>query len=360
MNNIELKTNKYKSATNNPICEEIATFCEEPVFTNALLNDAVCVVMVKNKIEFRPGCKEALYLLDKEPEVIYIMLRPLDIVVFCQSKIETYSGVEDVCQHCNTSRESVEHLATRCITMPCYDHTKRYNNLYDAYIYSYRSDIILSFQNELYHSIQKILDNKQYEVLENLLGLIYKCTVVIIPYGINWNGIDREISKKVPGIIERGVWPGKKDFYEQLKSKKIGHKQVNLKNIFALILEGFYSEDCLNGFMPNSSDSYPLESNIKENSGNNDQKLIFQSTHYTLDLNNVQIFENEQNEDRNMEKRYPRLYTYPKLLKNTSDNSLDEISSTVHFDSHISHDTLQNYKESYDFKLDCNLDDSKS
>ncbi|KAK1350075.1 hypothetical protein LUQ84_001060 [Hamiltosporidium tvaerminnensis] len=122
----------------------------------------------------------------------------------------------------------------------------------------------------------------------------------------------------------------------------------------------FYSEDCLNGFMPNSSDSYPLESNIKENSGNNDQKLIFQSTHYTLDLNNVQIFENEQNEDRNMEKRYPRLYTYPKLLKNTSDNSLDEISSTVHFDSHISHDTLQNYKESYDFKLDCNLDDSKS
>ncbi|TBU04889.1 hypothetical protein CWI39_0744p0010 [Hamiltosporidium magnivora] len=49
---------------------------------------------------------------------------------------------------------------------------------------------------------------------------------------------DREISKKVPGIIERGVWPGKKDFYEQLKSKKIGHKQVNLKNIFALILEG--------------------------------------------------------------------------------------------------------------------------
>ncbi|TBU11412.1 hypothetical protein CWI38_1220p0010, partial [Hamiltosporidium tvaerminnensis] len=319
-------------------------------------------------IEFRPGCKEALYLLDKEPEVIYIVLSIKRIYkcfltlrflgrindtsarkAACSaiSKIETYSGVEDVCQHCNTPRESVEHLATRCITMPCHDYTKRYNNLYDAYIYSYRSDIILSFQNE-------------FGVLENLLGIIYKCTVEIVPYGINWNGIDREISKKVPGIIERGVWPGKKDFYEQLKSKKIGHKQVNLKNIFALILEGFYSEDCLNGFMPNSSDSYPLESNIKENSGNNDQKLIFQSTHYTLDLNNVQIFENEQNEDRNMEKRYPRLYTDPKLLKNTSDNSLDEISSTVHFDSHISHDTLQNYKESYDFKLDCNLDDSKS
>ncbi|TBU13661.1 hypothetical protein CWI38_0368p0010 [Hamiltosporidium tvaerminnensis] len=114
--------------------------------------------------------------------------------------------------------------------MPCHDYTKRYNNLYDAYIYSYRSDIILSFQNEF--------GPKQYEVLENLLGIIYKCTVEIVPYGINWNGIDREISKKVPGIIERGVWPGKKDFYEQLKSKKIGHKQVNLKNIFALILEG--------------------------------------------------------------------------------------------------------------------------
>ncbi|TBU10092.1 reverse transcriptase, partial [Hamiltosporidium tvaerminnensis] len=45
-------------------------------------------------------------------------------------------GAEGMCQHCNQSRKTVDHLATRCEKMLGHDYTRRHKEVYDVYIYS--------------------------------------------------------------------------------------------------------------------------------------------------------------------------------------------------------------------------------
>ncbi|TBU13251.1 hypothetical protein CWI38_0488p0010, partial [Hamiltosporidium tvaerminnensis] len=140
-------------------------------------------------------------------------------------------------QHCNQSRKTVDHLVTRYEKMLGHDYSRRHNEVV-------RCIHLLLLNKYKSHSVQEILDNeyaeikvntriktdvkircnrpdifildkiqnritlievgitsqdslqiveteklRKYDLLANELGLIYKCSVEIIPYIITWDGI---------------------------------------------------------------------------------------------------------------------------------------------------------------------------
>ncbi|TBU08174.1 hypothetical protein CWI38_2296p0010, partial [Hamiltosporidium tvaerminnensis] len=57
-------------------------------------------------------------------------VRPLDEAVFCYIQDRNvFWGAEGMCQHCNQSRKTVDHLATRCEKMLGHDYTRRHNEV---------------------------------------------------------------------------------------------------------------------------------------------------------------------------------------------------------------------------------------
>ncbi|TBU20279.1 hypothetical protein CWI38_0097p0020 [Hamiltosporidium tvaerminnensis] len=173
-------------------------------------------------------------------------VRPRDEAVFCYIQDRNvFWGAEGVCQHCNTSRKTVDHLATRCEKMLGHDYTRRHNEvvrcIHLLLLNKYKFKSSKRIRN---HSVQEILDNeyaeirvdtriktdvqirnnrpdifvldkrrnkitlievgitsqdslqiveteklRKYDLLANELGLIYKCSIEIIPYVITWDGI---------------------------------------------------------------------------------------------------------------------------------------------------------------------------
>ncbi|TBU20941.1 hypothetical protein CWI38_0008p0140 [Hamiltosporidium tvaerminnensis] len=232
------------------------------------LDDAVRAVLVKNKIHLRPGCKERLQLPRKElrrglhssnskanicfqlldclkkhkdtstrrapilklysaknNELVSVndflrwlkkgSVRPRDEAVFCYIQdINLFWGAEGMCQHCNQSRKTVDHLATR------YDIIKGSHSVQEILHKEYseirvktriktnvkircnRPDIFIldKRQNRItlievgitsQDSLQIVETEKlrKYDLLANELGLIYLCSVEIIPYVMTWDGI---------------------------------------------------------------------------------------------------------------------------------------------------------------------------
>ncbi|TBU10202.1 hypothetical protein CWI38_1945p0030 [Hamiltosporidium tvaerminnensis] len=154
-------------------------------------------------------------------------------------------GADGMCQHCNKSGKTVDYLATRCEKMLGHGYTRRHNEvvrcLHLLLLNRYK---FKSSKRIRSHSVQKILDNeyaeirvntriktdvkirnnrpdifildkkknkmtlievgitfqdslqiveteklRKYDLLANKLGLIYKCSVEIIPYVMTWDGI---------------------------------------------------------------------------------------------------------------------------------------------------------------------------
>ncbi|TBU12041.1 hypothetical protein CWI38_0925p0010 [Hamiltosporidium tvaerminnensis] len=150
-----------------------------------------------------------------------------------------------MCQHCGKSGKTVDHLATRCEKMLGHDYTRRHNEvvrcLHLLLLNRYK---FKSSKRIRSHSVQEILDNEyaeirvatriqtdvkirnnrpdifildkkknkitlievgitsqdslqivetekigNYDLLANELGLIYKCSVEIIPCVMTWDGI---------------------------------------------------------------------------------------------------------------------------------------------------------------------------
>ncbi|TBU12099.1 hypothetical protein CWI38_0898p0010, partial [Hamiltosporidium tvaerminnensis] len=173
-------------------------------------------------------------------------VRPRDEAVFCYIQDRNvFWRAEGVCQHCNTSRKTVDHLATRCEKMLGHDYTRRHNEVVRCiHLLLLNKYKFKSSKRIRSHSVQEILDNeyaeirvdtriktdvkirnnrpdifvldkrrnkitlievgitsqdslqiveteklRKYDLLVNELGLIYKCSVEIIPYVITWDGI---------------------------------------------------------------------------------------------------------------------------------------------------------------------------
>ncbi|TBU11283.1 hypothetical protein CWI38_1283p0010, partial [Hamiltosporidium tvaerminnensis] len=144
-----------------------------------------------------------------------IRLRNEAVFCYIQDR-NVFWRADGMCQHCGKSGKTVDHLATRCEKMLDHDYTRRHNEVVRCFKSSKR---IRS------HSVQEILDNEypeirvdtriktdvtirnnrpdifildkkknkitliEYDLLANELDLIYKCSVEIIPYVMNWDGI---------------------------------------------------------------------------------------------------------------------------------------------------------------------------
>ncbi|TBU11402.1 hypothetical protein CWI38_1225p0010, partial [Hamiltosporidium tvaerminnensis] len=173
-------------------------------------------------------------------------IRPRNEAVFCYIQDRNvFWGADGVCQHCGKSGKTVDHLATRCEKMLGHDYTRRHNEvvrcLHLLLLNRYK---FKSSKRIRSHSVQEILDNeyaeirvdtriktdvkirnnrpdifildkkknkitlievgitsqdslqiveteklRKYDLLANELGLIYKCSVEIIPYVMTWDGI---------------------------------------------------------------------------------------------------------------------------------------------------------------------------
>ena len=48
-----------------------------------------------------------------------------------------FGGAPGLCPHCKERPKTVDHLATQCNRMLGHDYTRRHNELYNAFIYSY-------------------------------------------------------------------------------------------------------------------------------------------------------------------------------------------------------------------------------
>ncbi|TBT98863.1 hypothetical protein CWI36_2195p0010, partial [Hamiltosporidium magnivora] len=115
-----------------------------------------------------------------------------------------------MCQHCNQSRKTVDHLATRCEKMLVQEildneyaeirvvtriktDVKIRCNRPDIFILDKRQNRITLIEVGItsQDSLQIVETEKlrKYDLLENELGLIYKCNVEIIPYVMTWDGI---------------------------------------------------------------------------------------------------------------------------------------------------------------------------
>ncbi|TBU20471.1 hypothetical protein CWI38_0065p0030 [Hamiltosporidium tvaerminnensis] len=172
------------------------------------------------------------------------MVKERKLFCYIQDR-NVFLGAEGVCQHCNTSRKIVDHLATRCEKMLGHDYTRRHNEVVRCiHLLLLNKYKFKSSKRIRSHSVQEILDNeyaeirvdtriktdvkirnnrpdifvldkrqnkitlievgitsqdslqiveteklKKYDLLANELGLIYKCSIEIIPYVITWDGI---------------------------------------------------------------------------------------------------------------------------------------------------------------------------
>ncbi|TBT98949.1 hypothetical protein CWI39_2203p0010, partial [Hamiltosporidium magnivora] len=138
-------------------------------------------------------------------------VRPRDEAVFCYIQDRNvFWGAEGMCQHCNQSRKTVGHLATRCEKMLVQEILhKEYSeirvktriktnvkircNRPDIFILDKRQNRITLIEVGItsQDSLQIVETEKlrKYDLLANELGLIYLCSVEIIPYVMTWNGI---------------------------------------------------------------------------------------------------------------------------------------------------------------------------
>ncbi|TBU11332.1 hypothetical protein CWI38_1262p0010, partial [Hamiltosporidium tvaerminnensis] len=196
-------------------------------------------------------------------------IRPLNEAVFCYIQDRNvFWGADGVCQHCGKSGKTVDHLATRCEKMLGHDYTRRHNEvvrcLHLLLLNRYK---FKSSKRIRSHSVQKILDNeyaeirvdtriktdikirnnrpdifildkkknkitlievgitfqdslqiveteklRKYDLLANELGLIYKCSVEIIPYVMTWDGI---VTKYHKSYLKRLEIPMNVEAYSQ-------------------------------------------------------------------------------------------------------------------------------------------------
>ncbi|TBU13732.1 hypothetical protein CWI38_0349p0020 [Hamiltosporidium tvaerminnensis] len=160
-----------------------------------------------------------------------VNIRPHNEAMFCYIQDRNlFWGADGVCQHCGKSGKTVDHLATRCQKMLGHDYTRRHNEVSSKRIRSHsvqeiidnecaeirvdhrvktdvkirnnRPDIfILDKKKNMNTLIElgitsqdslQIVETKKlrkYDLLANELGLIYKCSVEIIPYVMTWDGI---------------------------------------------------------------------------------------------------------------------------------------------------------------------------
>ncbi|TBU20063.1 reverse transcriptase, partial [Hamiltosporidium tvaerminnensis] len=165
-------------------------------------------------------------------------IRPRDEAVFCYIQDRNvFWGADGMCQHCGKSVKILDHLATRCEKMLGQDYTRRHNEVVrcthllllkrykfksskrirshsyaeirvdtriktDVKIRNNRPDIFIldKKKNKItlievgitsQDSLQTLETEKlrKYDLLANELGLIYKCSVEIIPYVMTWDGI---------------------------------------------------------------------------------------------------------------------------------------------------------------------------
>ncbi|TBU07371.1 hypothetical protein CWI36_0285p0060, partial [Hamiltosporidium magnivora] len=100
---------------------------------------------------------------------------------------------------------------------------------------------------------------RKYDLLANELGLIYKCSVEIIPYVMTWDGIVtkyhktyvkrlqipmnveayiQSISASLSAILGAEMLTQPTSPLKQLDNKEYGIKTENTKNILLLILDG--------------------------------------------------------------------------------------------------------------------------
>ncbi|TBU07250.1 hypothetical protein CWI39_0345p0010 [Hamiltosporidium magnivora] len=138
-----------------------------------------------------------------------------------------------MCQNCNQSRKTVDHLATRCEKILGHNYTRRHNEVVRCiHLLLLNKYKFKSSKRIRSHSVQEILYNEYAEIRvdtriktdvnircnrpdifvsdkrknkiplievgitspkihfkHELAGLIYKCSVEIISYGITWDGI---------------------------------------------------------------------------------------------------------------------------------------------------------------------------
>ncbi|TBU20095.1 hypothetical protein CWI38_0134p0100, partial [Hamiltosporidium tvaerminnensis] len=260
-------------------------------------------------------------------------VRPRDEAVFCYIQDRNvFWGAEGMCQHCNQSRKTVNHLATRCEKMLGHEYTRRHNEVVRCiHLLLLNKYKFKSSKRIRSHAVQKILDNeyaeirvniriktfemircnrpdifildmrqkritlievgitsqdslqiveteklRKYDLLANELGLIYKCSVEIIPYVMTWDGIvtkyhktyvkrlqipmnveayiqsivlkktvetisfDRRIGHdaSLSAILGAEMLTQPTSPLKQLDNKEYGIKTENTKNILLLILDG--------------------------------------------------------------------------------------------------------------------------
>ncbi|TBU11092.1 hypothetical protein CWI38_1390p0010, partial [Hamiltosporidium tvaerminnensis] len=147
-------------------------------------------------------------------------IRPRNEAVFCYIQDRNvFWGADSMCQHCEKSGNTVDLLATRCEKMLGYDYTRRHNEMVRClHLLLLNRYKFKSSKRIRSHSVQEILDNefaeirvdtriktdvkirnnrpdifildkKQNRITLIELGLIYKCSVELIPYVMTWDGI---------------------------------------------------------------------------------------------------------------------------------------------------------------------------
>ncbi|TBT99170.1 hypothetical protein CWI39_2115p0010 [Hamiltosporidium magnivora] len=133
-------------------------------------------------------------------------VRPCDEALLCYVQDRNiFRGAEDVDQHSNTSNKTLYHVATRSEKNLSHDYTIRHN------------------ENSL--QIGETERLRRYDLLANELGLIYKCSVDIIPYMMTLGGLVTKYHKTKP--------------FKAMNNDENGVKHDNRKNILPpIILDG--------------------------------------------------------------------------------------------------------------------------
>ncbi|TBU04426.1 hypothetical protein CWI36_0764p0030 [Hamiltosporidium magnivora] len=159
-------------------------------------------------------------------------IRPLNEAVFCYIQDRNvFWGADGVCQHCGKSGKTVDHLTTRCEKMLGDDYTRRHNEVIrmetrikiEVKIRNHRPNIFIldKKKNKItlievgitsQDSLQIVETEKlrKYDLLAHEFGLIYKCSVEIIPYVMTW---DRIVTKYHKSHLKRLEIPMKVEAY---------------------------------------------------------------------------------------------------------------------------------------------------
>ncbi|TBU10378.1 reverse transcriptase [Hamiltosporidium tvaerminnensis] len=327
-------------------------------------------------------------------------VRPRDEAVFCYIQDRNvFWGADGMCQHCGKSGKTVDHLATRCEKMLGRDYTRRHNEVVRCiHLLLLNKYKFKSSKRIRSHSVQEILDNeyaeirvdtriktdvkircnrpdifildkrqnkitlievgitsqdslqiveteklRKYDLLANELGLIYKCSVDIIPYVMTWDGIVTKYHKtyvkrlQIPMNVEayiqsivlkktvetisfdrrRGLESGlnAEESWERetlIDNEEGDVKTENTKNILPLILDGITTAKEPS---TNTNEELELEEEIEvvemcendnvlkclvETSGSNDENLSI-TTIPTLRKQKVSINDRERIIEKTLE-----------------------------------------------------------